>query len=63
MVDDHDRLVTHVPDLDAMKRAHTLAVALLAAGSTLDELVRHLVAVEVPTTVARLVTALAVDAA
>ena len=63
MVDDHDRLVTHVPDLDAMNRAHMLAVALLATGSTLDALVRHLVAVEVPTTVARLVTALAGDAA
>jgi len=47
-----------------MNRDHTLAEALLATGSTLDELVRHLVAVEAPTTVARLVTAaLAVAAA
>ena len=64
MARDHDRLVAPPIELDMMNRAHTLAGALVATGSSVEDLVRHLVAVDVPTTVARLVVAsLTADAA
>ena len=56
MADDHDRLLA-AAELDSMSRAHILAAAFVATGSSVEELVRHLVAVDVPTLVARLVVA------